>query len=55
MEYIDRLENFYGEAADVYERDDGAGVIILEGSRKQHIFNNVETAINKLYKMGYRF
>jgi hypothetical protein len=55
MEFIDRLVNFYDETADVYETENGNAVVILEGSRQQHNFVSVSAAIEKLYKMGYRF
>jgi nitrate reductase NapAB chaperone NapD len=55
MEYVDCMENFYGESVDIYENENGHAIVVFEGSRKQHIFETMEKAINKLYKMGYRF
>jgi hypothetical protein len=55
MEYIDTLENIHGETVEIYETGDGRGVVIFVETKTQHNAANVSAAIEKLYKMGFRF
>ena len=53
-EEVERMINFHDEEVVVYETKEGDVVAVLEGYAIR-IFENVDRAINKLYKAGFIF
>lgn len=53
-EEVERMINFYDEEVIVYETTEGDVVAILE-DQAIRVFANVEHALDRLYRAGFRF
>ena len=53
-EEVERMVNFHDEEVIIYETDEGDVVAVLE-NQAIRVFEDVEHAINKLYKAGFIF
>ena len=54
MQELDRMYNINEDEAIIYQTSDKFYLAIINGKSKR-IFDTYDQAINKLYKMGYRF